>query len=57
VSFVNLRDRRPAIGFIRADRAPDLKRYAELLEENSHLRDEMQNLATKRLYLLKIHQM
>ena len=47
VSFVNLRDRRPAVGFIRADRAPDLKRYAELLEENSHLRDEISKLSNQ----------
>jgi hypothetical protein len=41
VSFVNLRDRRPAVGFIRADQAPDLKKYTELLEENAHLRAEL----------------
>jgi hypothetical protein len=44
VSFVSLRDSRPAVGFIRADRVPDLKRHAELLEENSHLRDELAKL-------------
>jgi hypothetical protein len=41
VSFVNLRDRRPATGFIRADQAPDLKKYADLLEENARLREEI----------------
>jgi hypothetical protein len=41
VSFVNERDRRPAMGFIRADQAPDLKKYADLLEENARLREEI----------------
>jgi hypothetical protein len=41
VSFVNLRDRRPATGFIRADQASDLKKYADLLEENARLREEI----------------
>ena len=41
VSFVNLRDRNPAIGFIRADQAPDLKKYTELLEENARLKTEI----------------
>ena len=40
-SFVNERDRRPATGFIRADQAPDLKKYTDLLEENVRLRDEI----------------
>jgi len=40
-SFVNERDRRPATGFIRADQAPDLKKYADLLEENARLREEI----------------
>ena len=46
VSFVNFRERRPAVGFIRADRVPDLKRYAEILEENARLRDEISLLRT-----------
>jgi Domain of unknown function (DUF4062) len=41
VSFVNLRDRRSAVGFIRADQAPDLKKYTELLEENTRLQKEV----------------
>jgi len=41
VSFVNLRDRQPAVGFIRADQAPDLKKYTELLEEVARLRTEL----------------
>jgi hypothetical protein len=49
VSFVNLRERHPAVGFIRADRAPDLKRHAELLEENSRLRDEIAKLSSPTL--------
>jgi hypothetical protein len=44
VSFVNLRVRRPAVGFIRADQAPDLKKYTELLEENSRLRTELSRI-------------
>jgi hypothetical protein len=38
VSFVNLRERRPAVGFIRANEVPDLKKYTELREENIRLR-------------------
>ena len=41
VSFVNLRDRRPGTGFIRADQVPDLKKYADLLEENARFREEI----------------
>jgi hypothetical protein len=44
VSFVNLRERRPATGFIRADQAPDLKKYADLLEENARLRAELSKI-------------
>jgi Domain of unknown function (DUF4062) len=44
VSFVNLRDRQPAVGFIRADQAPDLKKYSELLEEVYRLRTQLSNL-------------
>lgn len=40
VSFINLRERRPATGFIRADQAADLAKYAAVLEENARLRDE-----------------
>ena len=38
-SLVDLKDRKPAIGFIRADQTIDAKRYADLLEENQKLRD------------------
>jgi hypothetical protein len=41
VSFVNQRERRPAVGFIRADQAPDLKKYADLLEENARLKADL----------------
>jgi hypothetical protein len=44
VSFVNLRDRHPAVGFIRADQAPDLKKYSDLLEEVARLRTEISSL-------------
>jgi hypothetical protein len=43
-SFVNQRDRWPAVGFVRADQVPDLKRYTEILEENARLRDELSKL-------------
>jgi hypothetical protein len=44
VSFVNLRERQPAVGFIRANQAPDLKKYTDLLEENVLLRAEVTRL-------------
>lgn len=44
VSFVNLRDRQPAVGFIRANQVPDLKKYTDLLEENVFLRAEVTRL-------------
>jgi uncharacterized protein DUF4062 len=44
VSFVNLRDRRSAVGFVRADEIANLKKYSELLEENTRLRAELSNL-------------
>jgi hypothetical protein len=53
VSFVNLRDRRPAVGFIRADQAPDLKRYADLLEENTRLREELLKLKDPEVTLFR----
>jgi hypothetical protein len=46
VSFVNLRDRRPAVGFIRADQAPDLEKYNELLKENARLRSDVSRFAS-----------
>jgi hypothetical protein len=49
VSFVNLRERRPAVGFIRADQAPDLKKYTELLEENVRLRAEVERINSTEL--------
>jgi hypothetical protein len=36
-SFVDLKERFPATGFVRADEAVDYKRYAELLDENRGL--------------------
>jgi hypothetical protein len=44
LSFANFRNRHPAVGFIRADQVPDLKRHAETLEENSRLRNEISRL-------------
>jgi hypothetical protein len=44
VSFVNLRDRRPAVGFIRANQAADPKKYADLLEQKIALEAELADL-------------
>jgi hypothetical protein len=49
VSFVNLRERRPAVGFIRTDQASDLKKYADLLEENTRLRAEVARINSAEL--------
>jgi hypothetical protein len=38
-SLVDLKDRKPAIGFIRSDQTVDAKRYADLLEENHRLKE------------------
>ena len=38
ISYVNQRERTPAVGFIRADQVPDTKKYTELLEENARLK-------------------
>jgi hypothetical protein len=38
-SLVDLKDRKPAIGFIRADQTVDARRYADLLEENYALKE------------------
>lgn len=51
VSFVNLRDRAPAIGYIRANKAGDLKKYADLLEEKSALERELQSFHRKEILL------
>ncbi|HEY2423813.1 MAG TPA: DUF4062 domain-containing protein [Chthoniobacterales bacterium] len=45
VSFVNFRDRRPAVGFIRADQAPDIKHYNELVAENTRLRADLSRIS------------
>ena len=50
-SFVNFRDRRPAVGFIRADQAPDLKKYSELLEENLRLRSELESIKSAEIVI------
>jgi hypothetical protein len=47
VSFVRLRERQPMIGFIRADQAPDLKRYSDLLEENLRLQAELAKIGSQ----------
>ena len=43
-SLVDLKDRRPAIGFIRADQTIDARRYADVLEENQHLKETISRL-------------
>jgi hypothetical protein len=40
-SFNRLKRDRPAIGYVRADAAVDFKRYSELLEENSSLKETL----------------
>jgi hypothetical protein len=39
VNFVNERKRRPAVGFIRTDQAPNFEKYVELLELTSQVPD------------------
>ena len=41
VSMVELRERRPAIGYIRANESVEAKKYADLLEENARLKAEI----------------
>jgi predicted nucleotide-binding protein len=53
VSFVNLRDRHPAVGFIRADRAADIKRYIEVLEEKDALTRTLDELTSP--FAPKVH--
>jgi hypothetical protein len=43
---VNEPDRRPAVGYVRADQVPDLKKYTELLELNNALKSEIEALRT-----------
>jgi hypothetical protein len=45
-SLVDLKDRRPATGFVRADQIIDAKKYADLLEENQRLKEVTQKLTT-----------
>jgi|GEM_PF-2698670 len=46
VSFVNQRERNPAVGYVRADQVPDLKKYTDLLEENIALKESVTRLST-----------
>src|SRR5207253_1397223 len=43
-SLVDLKDRRPAVGYIRADQMIDARRYAELLEQNQKLKEAINSL-------------
>jgi hypothetical protein len=43
-SLVDLRDRKPAVGFIRADQAIDPRKYADILEENIKLKETINKL-------------
>jgi hypothetical protein len=45
VSLVDLRDRSPATGFVRADQVSDPKKYADLLEENAKLKSDLAALS------------
>lgn len=40
-SITELKERNPAVGFVRADQAADYKKYAALLEENASLRSQI----------------
>jgi hypothetical protein len=44
-SFVDLKARKPAVGFVRADQTVDFKKYSELLEENRDLKKRLQELS------------
>jgi hypothetical protein len=44
-SFVDLKARRPAIGFVRADETVDFKKYSEILEANRDLERRLQELS------------
>jgi hypothetical protein len=44
-SFVDLKARKPAIGFVRADQAVDFKKYSEALEANRALERRVQELS------------
>jgi hypothetical protein len=48
LSFVALRDSHPATGFIRADQTVDYKKYAELLEENRQLKEQLAAISAER---------
>jgi hypothetical protein len=44
-SFVDLKTRKPAVGFVRADQAVDFKKYSEVLEANRELERRLQELS------------
>jgi hypothetical protein len=54
-SFVNFRDRRPAVGFIRVNQAPGRKKYNDLLEENSRLRAEVTRIKSAEITVFHKH--
>lgn len=49
-SLVNLRVKYPTPGYVRADEAADLKKYVELLEENSLLKAQLAETAKELLF-------
>lgn len=49
ISFVDMRERYPAVGFIRADQSVDQKRHIELLEENARLKERLANMESEKL--------
>jgi hypothetical protein len=48
-SVIDLKERRPAVGFVRADQAVDYKKYADLLEQNTQLRAELNSIRGERV--------
>ena len=49
LSFVALRESHPATGFVRADQTVDYKKYAELLEENRQLKEQLAAITAERV--------
>jgi Domain of unknown function (DUF4062) len=45
-SFVDLLSRRPAIGYVRANKIVDAKKYSEILERNIELEQQLRSLQT-----------
>lgn len=50
-SFVDLISRRPAIGYVRANKTIDAKKYSEILERNIELEQQLRTLQTNDIRL------